>query len=59
MELKGVLRRGAETWERSYQKIRPGPSLLLHGSEYVRLRPFVYIFTFTYLFLLPNLIFLH
>ena len=55
MELKGESRRGAETWARSYQKIRAGPSLLLHGSEYVHLRPFLYILTFTYLFLLPVL----
>ena len=54
MELKGEFLRRAETWARSYQKIRTGPSLLLHGSEYVHFRTFVYIPTFTYLFLLPN-----
>ena len=54
MELKEDRRRGAETWARSYHKILIGPSLLLHGSEYVHLRPFVYILTFNYLFLLPK-----
>ena len=52
-ELKEESRRGAETWVWSYPKIRIGPSLLLHGSEYVHLCP-VYIPTFTYLFLLPK-----
>jgi hypothetical protein len=42
MELKGQFLRGAETWARSYHKIRIGPSLLLHGSEYVH--PHIYLF---------------
>jgi len=54
MQLLGELHRGKETWACSYYKIPVGPSLPLHGSEYVQLRTFVYILTFTYLFRLPN-----
>jgi len=58
MQFLGELHRGKETRACSYYKTPTGPSLLLHGSEYVHLRTFVYILTFTYLFHLPKSYFL-